>query len=330
VTVFLGVDGGGTKTAYLLLDDAGTVLASSSGPATYHYAHGLHQVRAVLTDGVRQVCELAGIGAADIGYAFFGLPGYGESSQDVQRLDDLPRAVLPDGNYACDNDMVCAWAGSLPDGDGINVVSGTGSIAYGEHAGERARAGGWGEAFGDEGSGHWIGIRGLAAFAQSSDGRLPRGPLHEMIARRLGVEHDLDVVDVVLKRWGRSRREIAALSRLVVEAAAAGDTAADGILAEAAAELGRLVDALRRRLGYGAEQIVPVSCSGGVFTAARIADDFARVVAGMPGRVELRVPAHLPVVGAALQAARLAGSPIPAGVLGRLRAVPAAQGGGVR
>src|SRR5439155_11897608 len=123
----------------------------------------------------------------------------------------------------CDNDMVCGWAGSLALADGINVISGTGSMAYGERSGARARAGGWGELFGDEGSAHWIAVRGLSAFSRMSDGREPPGPLHQLVRERVDVAVDLDVLDVVLTRWGGERRSVAALCPVVVEAADRGD-----------------------------------------------------------------------------------------------------------
>lgn len=178
MSVFLGVDGGGTKTALCLVNGEGRILARARAPGCYYFAGGMDLVERVLRQGVDEVCRQAGITSADIVHAFFGLPGYGEVSGDVPALDAAPGGALGHGRYACDNDMVCGWAGSLGGADGINVVSGTGSITYGERAGRGVRVGGWGELFGDEGSAYWISIRGLRAFSQMSDGRLPLGPLH--------------------------------------------------------------------------------------------------------------------------------------------------------
>ena len=177
MSVFLGVDGGGTKTALCLVNGEGRILARARAPGCYYFAGGMDLVERVLRQGVDEVCRQAGIAPADIVHAFFGLPGYGEVSGDVPALDAAPGGALGHGRYACDNDMVCGWAGSLGGADGINVVSGTGSITYGERAGGGVRVGGWGELFGDEGSAYWISIRGLRAFSQMSDGRLPVGPL---------------------------------------------------------------------------------------------------------------------------------------------------------
>ena len=156
-----------------------------------------------------------GIATSDIDAAFFGLPGYGEASGDIEQLDAVPGGVLGHDRYSCDNDMVCGWAGSLAGEDGINVISGTGSMTYGERQGVGHRVGGWGELFGDEGSAYWIAAQGLNAFSRMSDGRLPHGPLHAMLKERLQVAGDLDVVSLVIDTWKGNRSKIAALATTV-------------------------------------------------------------------------------------------------------------------
>jgi len=87
---------------------------------------------------------------ADVDFAFFGLPAYGEDTTLIRELDQLPRRCLPANAFLCGNDMICGWAGSLLCRDGISIVAGTGSICYGERNGSIARCGGWGELFSDE------------------------------------------------------------------------------------------------------------------------------------------------------------------------------------
>jgi N-acetylglucosamine kinase-like BadF-type ATPase len=319
--VFLGVDGGGTTTAFCLVSAAGEVAASTETASSY-LVGDLAGLARVLREGVNQVCRQAGVTPDGIRHAFFGIPGYGESSADLPRLDELAREVLGHSRCTCDNDMVCGWAGSLALADGINVISGTGSMAYGERSGARARAGGWGELFGDEGSAHWIAVRGLSAFARMSDGREPPGPLHQLVRERVDVAVDLDVLDVVLTRWGGERRRVAALCPVVVEAADREDACAARIVEDAAHELVLLVGAVRRRLGFTAEESVPVSFSGGVFRADRLREAFARDLGAAGGGYRLQPPVYPPVVGAALYAAARAGSPLDAAALDRLRRWP--------
>lgn len=303
MTYYLGVDGGGTKTAFAVVDEAGRTVAETVGPPSYGFPDGGRAACRVLADGVAAVTAAARIAPADIDHAFFALPGYGEASTAVPLLDRLPREVLGHDRYGVGNDMVAGWAGSLGGADGVNVVAGTGSIAYGEWAGRSARAGGWSELFGDEGSGYWIAIRGLNAFARMSDGRLPRGPLHERMRQSLGAETDLDMIGLVLGTWAGDRTRIAALSRTVVATADLGDEAAQGIVREAGIELAALVAAVRAALRVPEDVVLPVSYSGGVFTAPTVLAAF--VTALGPGH-RLVEPAFGPAIGAALYARKLA------------------------
>jgi N-acetylglucosamine kinase-like BadF-type ATPase len=317
---YLGVDGGGTKTALCLVDEGGHVAAQTQAPSCYYFTEGIELVARVLQEGIDEVCEQASVKPAEIRYAFFGLPTYGEVSGDVSTLDTIPGEILGHGRYACDNDTVCGWAGSLGGVDGINVVSGTGSITYGERLGRGVRVGGWGDLFGDEGSAYWISIKGLNAFTRMSDGRLPVGPLHEGLRAHLELAADLDVVDVVLNRWQGGRSEIATLSRVVAAAAETGDECAARILSEAADELARLVDTTRRILDFGPGEKVPVSYSGGVFRVRSIVEGFGSALEDLHDGYDLRKPLYSPVIGAAIYAARLAGEPLATKTLGLLEA----------
>lgn len=303
---FLGVDGGGTKTRFIIIDGAGQVLAEAMRGTTYHPQVGMDGVRAILADGVGQVLQAAGMAPEDVSHAFFGLPAHGEDSTATARLDAIPASILGHRRYACDNDMVCGWAGSLGCADGINIVAGTGSIGYGQRRGRGARAGGWGEAFSDEGSAYWIAVQGLNAFSRMSDGRLPRGPLHALLAASLQLEHDLDLCAHVYGEHGATRAAIARLSPIVAHAAEAGDPMALGIFRRAGAELSAIADAIRRSLDYEIGETVALSYSGGAFSANELllAPFREALAAADPGFV-LRTPLHEPHYGAALYAASL-------------------------
>lgn len=296
---YLGVDGGGTKTAFVLVDEDLRVLAEAAGPSCYALPADPGLVERVLSEGVAAL----GVDAAAIDRAFFALPGYGESGADVPVLDRVPGAVLGHRRYSVGNDMVAGWAGSLGGADGINVVAGTGSIAYGAWAGRSARSGGWSELFGDDGSAFWIAVRGLNAFSRMSDGRLPRGPLHARLREALGATADFDVISVVVGEWSGDRTRVAALSRVVVAAADEGDAAARAIVADAGRELARLAHAIRSTLAVPAGEVCPVSYSGGVFAAPAVLAAFDAALGDGHRLVE---PIHRPVIGAALLAVRAA------------------------
>jgi N-acetylglucosamine kinase-like BadF-type ATPase len=302
---FLGVDGGGTKTRFALVSDRKLVAEAQLG-TSYHPEVGLDGVGDVLAEGVAQVLSRAGIQAAQIAHAFFGLPAYGEDSQVTPVLNALPATILGHDRYTCDNDMVCGWAGSLGAEDGINVVAGTGSIGYGQRRGRAARAGGWGEAFSDEGSAYWIAMQGLNAYSRMSDGRLPRGPLHALLNQSLNLKDDLDLCAQVYGPGARSRGELAQLSPLVTQAAQLGDPAAVDIFRRAGEELARIAIALRQKLGFEAGEVVKLSYSGGAFSAGELLlDPFRTTLSQDTPAFEICQPRYDPHFGAALYAAKL-------------------------
>ncbi len=140
--LFLGVDGGGTKTEFVCIDGKGTVLAQAVTGTTYHLQVGLPEAIRVLHSGVTAICTQLAITPAAFQQAFFGLPAYGEDAAIDPQLHAACGQILGHANYRCGNDMVCGWAGSLACAAGINLVAGTGSIGYGARQGSAARIGG--------------------------------------------------------------------------------------------------------------------------------------------------------------------------------------------
>jgi N-acetylglucosamine kinase-like BadF-type ATPase len=318
---YLGVDGGGSKTRFLLIDEAGQVLgAHTDGPA-YHPEIGLESLEKMVARGIERTLQQGSIAPSSVTFAFLGLPAYGEDRALQPRLDAVPAAALPRGRYRCGNDMVCGWAGALAGADGINIVAGTGSIAYGEYEGRSARAGGWGELFSDEGSAYWLAREGLRLFSRMSDGRSPRGALHGILRRHFGLEDDLDLCAALYGKSTSQRSQLAQLSRLVAEAASAGDTAARALFTQAATELADIVDAVRDRLQVPADLDLPLSCSGGLFQLGELLlAPFEAAVNGGARRYRLASARLPPDAGAALYAAKLAGTPLAAESIATLEA----------
>jgi N-acetylglucosamine kinase-like BadF-type ATPase len=305
--LFLGVDGGGTKTRFALMEGE-SLRAEATLGTTYHPDVGVDGVRGVLAAGIAEVLGKAGANASQVAHAFIGLPAFGEDSAITPALAALPRAVLGHDRFTVDNDMVCGWAGSLACEDGINIVAGTGSIGYGQRRGVSARAGGWGEHFSDEGSAYWIAMQGLNVYSRMSDGRQAKGPLHRLINEALNLRNDLDLCAHVYGANARSRGELAQFCQTVAKAAAQGDPAAADIFRRAGGELAQIADALRRKLDYPAGENVRLSYSGGAFAAGDLLlKPFEEALRATGVAFELRQPAHAPHIGAAMYAASLAG-----------------------
>jgi N-acetylglucosamine kinase-like BadF-type ATPase len=319
VKTFLGVDGGGSKTLFLLCDERGHILAAHADGPAYYLQTGLEALQSMLRRGIEETLRQGGVAARDLTFSFFGLPSYGEDQSLLATLDQLPATLLPAARFRCGNDMVCGWAGALAGQDGINVVAGTGSIAYGECAGASARAGGWGELFGDEGSAYWLAREGLTLFSRMSDGRNARGALHKLVRRHFALENDLDLCAAVYGKSVAQRSQLAQLSKLVGEASRAGDAQARALFGRAAHELADIVDAVRTQLGVLPQRELTVSCSGGLFGEPDLLLEPLREVLAKRAysyRVaEARLP---PEAGAALYAAKISGNPLAEGAIAAL------------
>jgi N-acetylglucosamine kinase-like BadF-type ATPase len=326
---YLGVDGGGTKTALVLIDSDGTIRATHIAPGSYYVSIGVDALAAVLANAVGALLTKAAVRPDAVDFAFFGLPAYGEDSSLLDTLSRLPLQFMRADAFLCGNDMVCGWAGSLLCRDGISIVAGTGSICYGERHGVAARCGGWGELFSDEGSAYWIACRALNLFSRMSDGRQARGALYDLVRQSLNLTDDLDLCAHVFSRLGGDRSRIAQLSKLVTHAARLGDGDCIAIIGDAAAELALLVDATRRQLGFAAAEAVTVSYSGGVFehAGAQLVEFFTARLKKYSAGYQVGEPILPPAIGAALYAAKRHGRPLSSAAIERLRAQSVARRG---
>ncbi len=322
--MFLGVDGGGTKTAFVLADDRGRVLAAHQEGSLYHPEVGMAEVLATLRRGTDRIVRAAGVAPGALAGAWVGLPAFGEDSRVQSRLASLPAEAFPGIPVGHGNDLECSHAGALGGQDGISLVAGTGSMTWGRWQGRAVRCGGWGEVFGDEGSAYWIAREGLALFSRMSDGRAERGALYELLRERTGIASDLDLSGLVVSEGARSA--VAGFAVAVHDAALAGDGAAREILDRAAGELLHLVRATRRLLDVPAGATVVASTSGSVLGADGLVLHALRRALASPddgGCIELREPLMTPALGAVALAARTAGRELSADAVAALASAQA-------
>jgi len=185
-------------------------------------------------------------------------------------------------------------------GPGVITIAGTGSVAYGRDAmGRTARAGGWGFAISDEGSGHWVGRRAVAAVLRARDeGR--KTALTEMVLQTW----NLTSFDELIQRANlRAVPEFPRLVPVVMRTADQGDAVALSLLTEAGAALAGLAAIVIRRLAPQ-PPYVPVAMTGSVFRqSSEVRQVFYNSLqTSFPG-IEIR-PELVEPVGGALALAR--------------------------
>ena len=240
--VIVGWDGGGTATKVVCVSPQGEVLARNRFGALNINGMGQLALEQTVRECVRWM-ELQGecvslcIGTAGI-----------SNTQMVACLND---ALM---QYGCRvsplfvGDHEAALRGAVGT-SGLILIAGTGTIAYGRDAlGGTARAGGGGYLLDDEGSGYAIGRDILRAVLRAEDGRQKETILQDLVKREIGDASRMGIVEYVYKN-GVQKANVAALAKLLDEAAVASDEAACGIVEHAARELCALVCAVVQRLG---------------------------------------------------------------------------------
>jgi N-acetylglucosamine kinase len=301
--LFLGVDGGQSSTTVLIGDESGRVLgAGEAGPCNHAGAEeGRARFVRAVNEGLRSACAQAGLDAATVCFesACLGMSGGPDDKQAI--LAGMLRAE----HLIVTTDAAIALSGATATGRGIAAIAGTGSIAFGRNAERgRARAGGWGFIFGDEGSAFDIARQALRAALRMEEGWGPPTSLRQALLHATGRRDANQVLHLFYtSEWPRSR--VAALASLVAAAAAEGDAAAIGILNRAAVELALLVAAVRSQL-WKPGDAVDVAYIGGVFQSRTVLEHFRLLVELDPGN-RCAPPSHGPAEGALLEAYRAVG-----------------------
>lgn len=236
MSYFIGIDGGGTKTALKLSDEKGDIVLSMEGGPCNINSMGKEAVAKMLKELLNDTLEEAKLSMEDIKVLCIGTAGVDRPS-DKAIMEDIIRAAGFTGKTIITNDAVTALYGGVGGAEGVILISGTGSICYGRNSeGETKRAGGWGHLIGDEGSGYYIGINAINRIARAHDGVEERTVMSDLILEHLKLENASGLIEYVY-RSGAGKSEIASLARLVDEAYAQGDSIAEEILFKAAFEL---------------------------------------------------------------------------------------------
>lgn len=299
---YLGVDCGGTKSAFLLGDENGKVYARYRSGGCIIMDARKEGLKETLEEGVSAVCREAGIDRGQIACMGLGISCYGEGEGTEEETWQACEEVLSPDRVVCQCDTYIGWAGSLLFRPGINIISGTGAIAFGvNRKGEIARSSGWGAGY-DEGSCTWHGKKLVEAYTRQADGRARRTKLYDMFREHFGIQGDDEHFVVTLNRQIVQTGRFAELQILLKEICQAGDPAARDIYQEGAQELWMSVEAVARKLGF-TQAGYPVSYSGGLFKSGDcILEPFGKLVEAGGG--VLTLPCHEPDVGALMMAIR--------------------------
>ena len=246
----LGVEGGGTKTAWVLVHRSGDelrIIEEGKLPPSNLRLTTPERLRAIFAQFPKQV-DRAGVFLAGC-----------VTEEDRKSLSRLCAEVWPGAKIVTGSDRDSGLAAALGHGDGIVVNAGSGSSVTGRRDQRIEKAGGWGHILGDAGGGYFLAVQALRLILREYD--LHRGEV-QFTAKVL---HALSLNNLdELVRWAQTadKMEIALLAPVVFQAAAKGDERVMEILEEGARALTEYTEAVAARLHLLAPKVMLL---GGLF-----------------------------------------------------------------
>lgn len=296
---FLGVDGGGSKTIAIVIDENGKIRGMSRSKSIDILNVTEDEAKNNLDLAVKNALKSAHLKIENISSSCFGVP----IVDDVKGVTERVKPLIDDLNvrhYSLVNDVRVALEGAHPLRSGAIVLAGTGAMVMAKDTNDRIyRIDGWGEHVGDMGSGYYIGQKLLQTAFKEYDGRLERTPLLRNVMEYANVS---DLREIILRCKGTNVRSyIANFSYLACASAREGDKLAQKILDKAVEELVQSTKTMGSLLKD--EKPLLVAKAGGVFECEYIKREFESQVSALEYLKPVK-ETFLPHVGAVIMAAK--------------------------
>jgi N-acetylglucosamine kinase-like BadF-type ATPase len=296
--LYIGFDGGGTKTVCVVGDSTGNILASAIGGSTNLKSRPPEKVKEVITDLIKQLKQSDDIRLNQVKGVFVSTAGGDREEDRIRWKQWLFDSGLKPDHLIVDNDAIGSLAAGTRTTSGIVLISGTGSIAYAVRAGlvKPIRVGGWGYLFGDEGSGFDIGSQALTMIMRAHDGRDTEKPLFtEYILGQFGLTCAEQLITFIYED-PYPRQLIASIARHVITLAEQGEQNSKIIIQNAVNSLVELVNSIIKN--DAASKTSPIVLSGGLFQSAYFKEIFVYTMKKNGINANLILPKYPPVVGA--------------------------------
>ena len=294
---FLGIDVGSSKTHALIVEETGRCVGFGKSGSGNHQSVGYDGLTHVLRESFAQACEMAGVDAAAITGAGFGVAGYDFPSDREGHLQSIASLGLSCPLEVVNDGMNGLLAGATR-GIGVNVTAGSSNNCRGRgKQGQEGRIVGNGIMFGEFGGAYEIAARGLQLVNYAWIKRIPPTVLTQIYLEAAGAKDEVDLME------GLSSSQYHLFPYLavrVIEAARQGDAAASEVVEWAGEELGWLAISVARQIEMQ-DDVVEIIQSGSVFQAGElITDPMRRVVLEHCPKARLIPLDGPPVVGAVI------------------------------
>lgn len=288
----IGIDGGGTSTQGALSSGSEVIAKAEVASTNYHNVG-----KAEAKNRFRQLLDIltkaAAISLDQVDGICLGGAGI-DSETDEKMVSLMFRDIGFAGELIIVNDAVTALVGGNASLSGAVIISGTGSIAYGQIDGKTARCGGWGHLIDDGGSGYDLGISALRSIMEASDGREEATQLWPAIKNHLGIDREDDIIHF-LYNSETGKEKIAALAPYVIQLADK-DKVAHKIVEASIHKLVGMIGGLCKQLG---EDAFSLTVAGSVLIKSEAyRNKLKESLDKHYPKVELHLPKAGPVEGA--------------------------------
>ena len=297
----IGIDGGGTKTHFLLTDLEGKILFENFGSASNFLLLGVEKVSQTILELINECKSKINFDYSDICCVLLGTTGAGRRS-DAERLEiafnefTKSKNILIN-NFHVESDARIALEGAFSGKTGSILIAGTGSIMFGKDAaGNIHRVGGFGRFIGDEGSGFSIGRKALTAIAKEFDGRGAKTIITNLFKDKFKIETQENLIIEIYK----NNFDIAAAAPLVLKAAEMNDETALRIIKDESDELLSHISTMAEKIN---EPVLNTAFIGGIIRNENLYSTTLKnkIAESLPS-IRIKQPENPPEVGAILMA----------------------------
>lgn len=299
MSLFIGIDGGGTKTKCVLVNHNLKILAKTEGGSSNPLTVGTQKSSELIAKLIKSVINRGKVNRVD--GIVIGAAGAGRK----KNADELKKSVsvlLNRENISSlfikvVSDAEITVEGAFAGGNGAILIAGTGSIIWGKDKnGKIVRAGGFGRILGDEGGGYSIGKKAFNAAAKLFDSNNNNSILISLLKKNFGI---VDLESLILKVYSEDF-DIASAAGLIIKTAGSGDKFCRNILNEESSSLVYYVDKFKRKFG---STTFKLCFSGGLLAADNYYSKIlkSKIKKSFKG-IELIKPKYPPETGAAILA----------------------------
>ncbi|MBQ3222570.1 MAG: hypothetical protein IJB41_03045 [Clostridia bacterium] len=293
----LGIDGGGTKTEFVLFTPSGRVLRRLVLGGTNPNSVGLDSALNTLAQGIGEMRAHA----PALRFVHAGIAGCSNPSHQ-SAIRAHVHAFAPEIEFSIESDTLNVMASAECGDTCITAICGTGSVVFAKESGGLHRLGGWGYRFDQGGSGYEIGRDAVQAVLAQYEQLGPETALKDLLEEQIGGNLWLNVHAL----YAMPPEKIAALAPCVLNAWKAGDGVAAQILQKNMDRLAFLITAAAQRYDCGNTLVL----SGGLTARTDMLETF--LYPKLPASLTPVVPPLPQIYGACVLCAQKAGD-IPEG-----------------